>query len=123
MATDNKQIVQIVNDAFSSGNIAAFLEYCAEDVRWTMAGKSATVGKEVLRQMMDDDNWHPPVINVRSTISEGNRAVCEGTMTMSSKKGEHFEGSFCDVYRIEDGKIRELFSYMVPHGQAPCPEA
>lgn len=123
MATDNKQIVQAVNDAFSTGNLEGFFQLCTDDVRWTMAGKRPTTGKEALRQMMANDDWNPPVINVRSTIAEGDMAVCEGNISMSNKKGEQFEGVFCDIYRIEQGRIKELLSYIVPEGNSSVPQS
>ena len=38
MATDRKEIVNKVNDAFAENNVEGFLALCANDVEWTMVG-------------------------------------------------------------------------------------
>lgn len=112
--TANKELIKKVNDAFTEGNVEAFLDYCAEDVRWIMGGESSLIGKEQLRKAMTSaPEQEPPQITVRNIIEEGDMVVCDGTMKMKKLDGTMLDGMFCDVYRIQDGKIVELTSYVV----------
>ena len=110
----NKEIVQQVNNAFSENNIEAFLDFCTDDIRWTMMGKPGIDGKDGLRKSMNNEEWDAPKLQIGFIISEGDIAACEGTMTMSKKDGtKTVAGSFCDVYQFQEGKITELRFYYI----------
>lgn len=115
MSASNKEIVQKVNDAFSAGNIEAFLDYCTEDVQWTMVGKPAWVGKQVIRDFMKSENpgSSAPQMTVQNVIADGDMVASDGTMSMTNADGTEYQGAFCDVYRFLDGKIHEMHSYIV----------
>ena len=114
MSSKNKELVEKINKTFEEGNMEAFLAYCADDVRWNMIGSAPVVGKEKLRTAMQAMDGQPlPQIAVKHLISEGEMAVCEGTMEMIDENRAPYAAAFCDVYHIREGKVLELTSYLL----------
>lgn len=110
----NKEVIQRANEAFSMGDMKAFLEYCSDDIRWTMVGMPAWEGKDaILESMRYDEYTGAPIFNVKHIVAEGDIVVCDGDIQMTKKTGEVITGAYCDIYRLEDGVIKELNSYMV----------
>ncbi|UKJ07663.1 nuclear transport factor 2 family protein [Solitalea lacus] len=113
-AQSNKELIIRLNEFFALGNVNAFLEYCSEDVRWGMMGTTPLVGIESVREAMTAEEFsEPPIINVRNVIAEGDMVMAEGFMSMKKKDGSTFNADFCDIYKLKEGKIKELNSYVV----------
>jgi ketosteroid isomerase-like protein len=112
-AEKNREIVQKVNEAFSNNDMEAFISYCAEDVKWQM-NTTAITGKSSIREEMAKNPFDlPPVITVKDIIADESGAACTGIVKMQSTKGEVSDAMYCDVYKIENGKINELSSYII----------
>jgi ketosteroid isomerase-like protein len=90
------------------------LAACADDVKWTMVGERSVDGKEALREWMKQmEGMDPPNFTVDHMIAEGDSVVCHGDMTMKDKDGKTGKYGFCDIYRLSEGKIVELNSFVV----------
>lgn len=117
MSDRNKEIVEKVNASFLEGNFEGFLDFCADDVQWTMIGEKTVKGKENIRQWMtsmNEENPEPPKFTVADPIiADGDFVVGRGDMTMKDKDGKSGSYSYCDVYRFRNDKIIELNSYVV----------
>jgi ketosteroid isomerase-like protein len=116
MSHDVKAIINSVNDAFLQGNNEAFIEHCADNIRWTMVGETVIEGKQALREFMTPDRppCPPPRFTVDTLIVEGDHAVAHGPMEMANAEGETGFYRYCDVYRFDGaGKIAELTSYVI----------
>jgi ketosteroid isomerase-like protein len=112
-AEKNKEIVRKVNEAFSNNDMEAFISYCAEDVKWHMNTTTAT-GKDGIREALEKIPFDlPPVITIKHIIADESGAACTGTIKMQSSGGDVSNALFCDVYKMEDGRINELSSYIV----------
>jgi uncharacterized protein len=110
-------VVERVNEAFAAGNVEGFLDLCTDDVVFTMIGNRRVEGKAAIRDWMGTGPSEPPKFSVETIIASEDRAVCYGDMTMRETDGT---GSYeyCDVYRIENGKVKELRAYVVKLGIA-----
>lgn len=114
MSDQNKQIIEMVNAAFSENKIENFLSFCAEDVVWTMVGEKTVEGKDAIRKWMDSMKpAEPPKFTVNAVIGEGDFGMAYGDMTMKGKDGKEAPYSYCDIYRFQNGKIIELKSYVI----------
>lgn len=112
MSDKNKQIVEKVNAAFAEGNNEAWLEYCADDVVWTMVGEKTSNGKRAIREWMSSmGEMGPPKFTVDKVVAEGDSVICYGDMTMEGEYAGKY--SYCDIYTFADDKIKELRSYVV----------
>jgi ketosteroid isomerase-like protein len=110
----NKEIIQKVNDAFAAGDTDTILSFVADDVRWDVLGFSTAIGKEEFRREVENEGFEGrPVITITSAIEEGDRVAVEGRVMTKPVGGEAVELVFHNAYRLENGKIREMRSYLV----------
>ncbi|SDL06463.1 Ketosteroid isomerase-related protein [Catalinimonas alkaloidigena] len=114
MTTNPKTLVEEINRTFEEADIEAFLRHCTDDVRWNMLGSAPWIGKDAIREAMGEMNpANAPKIYATRMIAEGDIVACEGTMEMTDTQGKFHQGAYCDVYRLQDGKVKELTSYYV----------
>jgi ketosteroid isomerase-like protein len=117
MPLTNKEIVQKMTELFNENNTEALLSFCDDDITWTMAGAPPMIGKDAVRkglEMMDYGGEHR--INVQHMICEGDLVACNGTVQVTKKNGGINEAMYCDIYRIQKEKIKEMTSYVVDLG-------
>ncbi len=78
-------------------------------------GFSTAVGREEFRREVEREGFkRPPIITITSEIEEGDRVAVEGTVIGRTMEGDEFELYFHNAYRLENGKIKEMRSYLVP---------
>jgi ketosteroid isomerase-like protein len=112
-AETNKEIVRRVNEAFSNNDNEAFISCCAENVKWHMNTTTVT-GKDGIRKALESVPFDlPPVLTIKHIIADESGAACTGHCIMQNSKGDKSSALFCDVYKIEDGRINELSSYII----------
>jgi uncharacterized protein len=113
MAT-NKEIIRKVNEGFAEGNVEKILLHVADDVRWDIVGFSTHTGKEAFGKEVKNENFEGlPVITVKTEIEEGDQLAVEGEVQCRMKGGKIFNACFFDLYRLENGKIKEMRSYVI----------
>lgn len=118
MSTRNKEIIEEVNRSFEEKRPEAFLDHCADNIEWSLAGETAKKGKTAIREFMASmGECEAPTIGVTKIISDGDSAACYGDMTMLENEVETTY-SYCDIYRFEGEKIAELRTFIVKHQSA-----
>src|SRR5262249_33335200 len=113
MSVKNKKIVEKVNASFAEGSTEGFLSFCADEVTWTIVGKSSVKGKDAIREWLASIDMEPPKFTVDNIIAEGNFVTAYGDMTMKEKDGKTVPYAYCDIYHFRDGKIVELNSFLI----------
>jgi ketosteroid isomerase-like protein len=118
-AAANKKLMENIFARIREGDRSLFVASLADDVTMTVTGQyswSQTFrGREtVLRDLFG---------YVRSLLEEGSRTlpfrfiadddwvVVEARGDLITKAGERYDNHYCLIYRIEDGKIREIREY------------
>ena len=120
MALTNKEIVEKINQSFNENDTEAFLAYCEDDVTWMMVGGAAMTGKDAIRKEMGMlDSEGKPQITVQHIIADDDLVASNGTLQMKKKTGEPHNAAFCDIYRFNNGKIREMTSYIIDFPSVP----
>ena len=115
MTTKNKEIVRKLNKGFEADDTASILSCLADDVRWEVAGFFTANGKEEYREQIHNDNFTgAPVITIKNEIAEGNYVAVEGRVESMMKNGVLFKAFFHNTYYLENEKIKEMTSYLVP---------
>jgi ketosteroid isomerase-like protein len=110
----NKEIIQKVNEAFAAGDTDTILSFVDDDVRWDVLGFSTAIGREEFRREVENEGFEGrPVITITSAIEEGDRVAVEGRVLTKPAGGEPVELVFHNAYRLENGKIKEMRSYLV----------
>src|SRR6187455_2033865 len=110
----NKEIVRKVNEGFNAGDSDAIVQYVTDDVTWECPGFFSYKGKEAFRKEINNDAFTgKPVITVINELEDGDMVAVEGSVKSMKKDGSPFSCRFFDFYRLEDGKIKEMRSYLV----------
>jgi ketosteroid isomerase-like protein len=107
----NKEIIQRYLSTSDKSQLAPLL---ADDVEWVewvdgvpatgarLRGKSAFIGN------YGDDELHG---EVERLTEENNGVIAEGTTHVRKKDGRSFDVHFCDIFELENGKIRKKSSF------------
>lgn len=118
MTTKNKEIVRKLNKGFEADDTASILSCLADDIRWDVAGAFTAIGKEEFRKQIHNDNFAgAPMITIKNEIAEGNYVAVEGSVECRMKNGVLFKAFFHNSYYLENEKIKEMTSYLVPIAQ------
>jgi ketosteroid isomerase-like protein len=104
----------------ADGNGQAFMDALADDARWTVIGSlpwSRTYeGKQAItdelmrplfRQFADQYTAHAVRI-----VAEDDVVVVEARGQATTKSGKPYHQTYCYVFRLADGRVRELTEYI-----------
>lgn len=109
----NKEILLAANAAVSRGDNEGFLAYCSQDVSWTFVGDKDLKGKQAVRQYMKEVYVQPPQFDVLNLIEEGQYVTAVGKISLQDESGNMINYEYCDVWRLEDGKLTELKAFVI----------
>jgi len=101
--------------AFSNYDHPGVLECLTEDVEWIVPGVFHRVGKEEFDDEIENNGGGfigTPTVTITRLIEEGSVVVAEGRVEHEKKAGGTFKLDFCDIFEIQDAKIRRLTSYL-----------
>jgi uncharacterized protein len=114
MATNRKQVVQRINEAFAENDFERALSFCTDDLSWAMVGDRTVHGRDAVRKWMASMNPQPPQFTIQQTIAEGDVVVTRGDMTMREKEsGPLVPYMFCDIYRFAGDQVAEVTTFVV----------
>ncbi|HVL68007.1 MAG TPA: nuclear transport factor 2 family protein [Vicinamibacterales bacterium] len=114
MSATLREVFDLINDTFAKGDTRTFLDYCTDDVVWTMVGDRTVQGKQAVADWMA--SMQPsdlPTFTTEIVAVDGDVVAATGGMTMKEKDGSTGRYSYCDVYRFRDGKVAELRSFVI----------
>ena len=112
--TENKKTVQQYMDGFIASDHEKILSCLTDDIIWEMPGMFHLNGKEAFDKEIENDNFvGSPTITIIRMIEEDNIVVAEGAVQCNRKDGGMLDAVFCDVFRMEDGKIKKLTSCLM----------
>lgn len=102
-----------VSEAFAKGDLAAAEPHFAHDIRWNILGSEPVIGRQDVldvSKMAQLESF--PEITIGNVVAEGNFVVIESTGKATTKAGMPYHQRYCDVFRFEDGKLREITTYL-----------
>lgn len=119
-AGENKQLLESAFAELAGGNGQALMDALADDVRWTVIGSSpwsrTYAGKrqvvdELMRPLFSQfaDQYTAKAIRV---IAEDDVVVVEARGQVNTKAGKPYNQTYCYVFRLADGQVRELTEYL-----------
>ena len=110
----NKQTVQKYLDAFTRTDHAEILSCLTDDVQWDIPGAFHTTGKDAFDKEIENDAFEgSPTISVTRMTEEHDVVVAEGSVRSARRDGGVLNAVFCDVFEMQDAKIRRLTSYLM----------
>lgn len=117
---ENKRVVQTFFDTGGRGDMKACFDQLAEDVTWTNIGTTRYSGTFVGKSDLDARLLGPvlsqlaggitPIIH--NMIAEGEFVAVQSSGRAVTKSGRPYNNTYCHVFRIRDGKIRDVTEYL-----------
>ena len=112
--TQNKETVNEYMAAFRVSDHKRILDCLTDDIVWEMPGIYQHVGKKAFDKEIENENFiGSPIIHIVKLIEENNVVIAEGSVQGSMKNGGLLDAVFCDVFEMENGKIKKLTSYLM----------
>jgi ketosteroid isomerase-like protein len=112
--TENKMTVQKYMNGFRASNHEMILSCLTDDIVWEMPGFINLTGKEAFDKEIENDNFEgSPAIEIFRMVEEGNIVIAEGAVRCKIKAGGMLDALFCDVFHMENGKIKMLMTYQM----------
>jgi ketosteroid isomerase-like protein len=109
----NKMTVQKYMDGFNGSDHEQILSCLTDDIEWFMPGVFHLVGKEAFDKEIENDAFiGSPTINVTRMTEENNVVIAEGTVRAARRDGGFLNAVFCDVFAMENTKIKILTTYL-----------
>ena len=112
--TENKKTVQKYMDGFNASDHEKILSCLTEDILWDMPGFFHLKGKHAFDKEIENDNFEGrPTIKIIRMVEENNIVVAEGSVQAKFKAGGLLDALFCDVFHMENGKIKQITTYQM----------
>jgi ketosteroid isomerase-like protein len=112
--TPNLKTVETYMDGFRKTDRSQILSCLTADIEWEIPGAFHVQGKEEFEKHIVDEGFVgiPAITIIR--LTEGNDVVvAEGSVRTQRKDGTFLNLAFCDVFEMQDCKIRRLISYLM----------
>jgi len=119
-ATDNKQLLQHIFGELSNGNSEPLITSMADDFRWTVTGTTkwskTYEGKQAVLTELFGALGTRIEGRIKTTasrfIAEGEFVVVEAKGNNRTKSGVPYNNNYCFVFRVMNGRLKELTEYM-----------
>ena len=117
---ENKALLQSIFAELAKGNPRPFVDAMADDFAWTVTGTTAWSktyqGKKVVVEELLGTlrvRLEPPIVTVgQRFIADGEFVAVEARGKNRTREGVPYENKYCFVFRVADGKLRELTEYL-----------
>ena len=118
--TDNKRIIQRAFDELAAANSRPLVELLADDATWTVMGRTPWSGtysgkERILRDLLGElrarlaDRYRATAQRI---IADGEYVVVQARGQATTKGGAPYDNEYCFVYRMADGRIKEVTEYL-----------
>ena len=115
--SQNKQTVEKYMDAFARTDHREVLSCLTDDVEWLIPGLFHIKGKEAFDKAIENEEFiGSPSISVSRMIEEDGVVVAEGSVRSAKRDGGLLNAVFCDVFVMQNGRIKHLTSYLMEVG-------
>ena len=119
-AAENKQLMQEIFAGLSQGDSRLFVEHMTDDFRWHVSGSSRwsrtydgkqAVLSELFGALRKRITGRIKTIPERF-IADGEFVVVQARGDNTTVAGKPYNNRYCFVFRVTDGKLREVTEYM-----------
>jgi uncharacterized protein len=119
-AAENKQVITNMFAELAKGNSAAFLDTMADDVKYTLQGRTKFSGtmngkQEVMAKLLGPLGAALEggiTVTPYNLIAEGDFVVMQANGKAKAKNGKPYNNSYCHIFRIVGGKVKEINEYL-----------
>ena len=119
-ASANKQLLQNIFAGLSQGDSRLFIDSMDDDFRWIVMGKTkwsrAYEGKSTVLAELFGELRARIDGSIRTTaqrfIAEDDFVVVEARGNNTTKTGKPYNNQYCFIFRLYDGKLKEVTEYL-----------
>ncbi len=119
-AAENKQLIQNMFAELSKGNAEAFLANMADNVRFTIIGTTKYSGTCNGKQELINKVLAPLTsqldggitLTPENFIADGDYVAMQARGKATTKSGKSYNNTYCQVFRITNGKVQEVTEYL-----------
>ena len=119
-AEQNKLIIQEFFQAGNQGEIERCIQLLADDVKWTDIGSTRFSGTYIGKDDLSANLLGPLFSQLKAGIfSVLENIVAEGEFVVVQSRGEAetvggkpYNNTYCHIFKVRDGKIREVTEYL-----------
>lgn len=120
MSDENKRLIQGIFDALSTGDSRPFVSLLADDVSWTVMGRTPWSGTyrgkpAVLEDLLGqlgarlEGRYRATADRI---LADGDYVIVQARGLATTKTGIEYNNEYCFVYRLENGTIKEVVEYL-----------
>ena len=120
MSVKNKKLVEKFINEFIKRNNKSYMNYLADDIKWNIVGMPSITGRQNFLEALEMmELWQASLKRSNSegkgknVIAEGDYVVIENQGSLLVKDKDFDNPAHCDIYRIDNGKIKEVTTYIV----------
>jgi uncharacterized protein len=114
MSVKNKKIVKQIIEMFTGNNNDLYSEYLTENIKWNIVGMPLIPGKrEFIKAVKSLELGNFSLTRIKNIISETEFVVVESFGLAKVQKKNSDMQAYCDIYRIKNGKICEMITYII----------
>ena len=111
--TGNKKTVERYMEGFNKSDHGQILSCLTDDIEWYIPGAFHVAGKESFDKEIENEAFiGPPQITTTRMVEENDVVVAEGKVMVRKREGGILNAVFCDVFEMENEKIKRLTSYL-----------
>ena len=119
-AAENKQVISNMFAEISKGNAAAFLDAMADDVKYTLQGRTKFSGtmngkNEVMTKLLGPLGAALEggiTLTPYNFIADGEYVVMLANGNATTKGGKSYNNSYCHVFKVVGGKVKEINEFL-----------
>jgi ketosteroid isomerase-like protein len=119
-AAENKQLIQNMFAELSKGNAEAFLANMADDVKFTIIGTTKYSGtcngkQELIQKVLAPLTAQLDggiTLTPENFIADGDYVAMQARGKATTKSGKPYNNTYCQVFRIANGKVQEITEYL-----------
>ena len=119
-AAENKQLIQQMFTELSKGDANAFLNNLADTLRFTIVGTTKFSGtfngkQEFINKVLTPLSAQLEgglTITPENLIAEGDYVAMQARGKSTTKTGKSYNNTYCQVFRIANGKVQEVTEYL-----------
>lgn len=113
--SENKRTIENYMEGFRTSDHERILACLTDDVVWEMPGLLHLTGKVEFDGEIENPAFRGrPTLTVYRMTEEGNVVVLEGRVEAMTVDGAPFTAEFCDVFEMENHKIKRLIGFLAP---------
>jgi uncharacterized protein len=111
---NNNETIHQVIDAFDNNDTESILGLVTNNVEWHMLGDQVIKGKDGMKAFFEKNADMKMLTSTKDhIIVEGDRAAVDGHVQCTDKNGKLMDMYYCDVYELEQGKVKKMVSYTI----------